>query len=159
MLEVRVSPVKQQPSIAAIYIGAEDEGPMARVPAVEAVAGRGLTGDRYFQPEQGGDPTEEVTLVALEGIEEAAATSGLDITPEDTRRNLVTHGVDLDELIGTRFLVGEVELEGLEPNPPCKHLVKVTGKDLLKPLIDKGGIRARIHRGGTVHEGDALRRA
>lgn len=148
-----------QARVTAIYIGPEDEGPMHRVPEIEAVAGRGLRGDRYFQPAEGGDPTEEVTLVALEGIEAAAAESGLDITPEDTRRNLVTAGVELDELLGKRFTVGEVELEGLEPNPPCKHLVKVTGKDLLKPLIERGGIRARIHRGGTVREGDPLRGA
>lgn len=158
MVDDRVSRVDQA-RVDAIYIGPEDEGPMHKVPAVEAVAGRGLRGDRYFQPADGGDPTEEVTLVALEGIEAAAAESGLDITPEDTRRNLVTFGVELDELIGKRFVVGEVELEGLEPNPPCRHLVQITGKDLLKPLIERGGIRARIHKGGTVHEGDALREA
>lgn len=146
--------------VAAIYIGPEPEGPMKQVESVTAVAGKGLEGDRYFQddvPPAERDPTVEVTLIEVEGIDAARAESGIDILPEDSRRNIHTRGVRLDDLLGKGFLVGEVELEGLEPNPPCAHLQRLAGKELLKPMIERGGIRVRIVVGGTISEGDAVR--
>lgn len=143
--------------VDAILIGPEDAGPMHSVPDVNAVAGRGLEGDRYFHNgEEPGDPTEEVTLIEAEPIEDATRDHGLDLTPADMRRNIVTRGIELRELIGKTFSVGEVRLEGLKDNPPCKHLQKLAGKPLLKPMIEKGGIRARIVEGGTVRVGDAI---
>lgn len=147
--------------VAAVYIGPVPEGPMKQVESVKAVAGKGLEGDRYFQdddvPPQERDPTVEVTLIETEGIEAARAESGIDILPQDSRRNIHTHGVRLDELLGKRFLVGEVQLEGLEHNPPCAHLQRLADKKLLKPLVERGGIRARIVAGGTIKQGDAVR--
>lgn len=152
-----------QGQVAAIYIGPEPEGPMKPVTSVQAVVGGGLEGDRYFQGDdvspEDRDPTREVTLIETEGIAAARAESGLEILPEDSRRNVHTRGVRLDDLLGRRFLVGEVELEGLEPNPPCSHLQRLAGKDLLKPMIERAGIRARIVAGGTISEGDAVRLA
>ena len=75
------------------------------------------------------------------------------------RRNIVARGVALDEPLGRHFVVGEVEVEGLEPNPPCSHLERITGKKLLKPLIRGGGIRARIVRSGSIRVGDRVRPA
>jgi MOSC domain-containing protein YiiM len=146
--------------VVSIFIGPEPQKPMRDVSEVEAVAGAGLVGDRYFQgdlPEDERDPTDEVTLVAAEGIAAAASESGLDISPVDIRRNIVTSGVEPSELLGRRFLIGEVELEGLEENPPCAHLQRLAGKQLLKPMLGRGGIRARILRGGTIRAGDSLR--
>jgi MOSC domain-containing protein YiiM len=146
--------------IVSIFIGPQPEHAMHEVSEVEAVAGAGLVGDRYFQghvPEAERDATEEVTLIASEGISAAAAESGLDIGPADTRRNLITEGIELTKLLGRRFWVGRVELEGLEDNPPCAHLQRLAGKKLLKPMIGRGGIRARIVTSGTICAGDALR--
>lgn len=146
--------------VVSIFIGPEPQKPMREVPKVEAVAGAGLVGDRYFQgdrPEEERDPTDEVTLIASEGIAAAAAESGLDISPIDVRRNIVTRGVEPSELLGRRFWIGEVELEGLEDNPPCAHLQRLAGKKLLKPMLGRGGIRARILRGGSIRTGDPLR--
>jgi MOSC domain-containing protein YiiM len=143
-----------------IYIGPEDGGPVGAQPSVAAVAGAGLEGDRYFQgdmPVEQRDPTEEITLVGIEGIRAAAEESGLDITPADVRRNIVTEGVDVQELIGKRFWVGDVEVEGLQDNPPCAHLQKLAGKQLLKPLMGRAGIRGRIVGSGTIKQGDAIR--
>jgi MOSC domain-containing protein YiiM len=144
----------------ALFIGPDPEGPMESRNDVVAVAGLGLRGDRYFQHDAAPENREsslEVTLIAAEDVTEAAERSGIDIRPEDTRRNVVTSGVRLDDLLGSTFWVGEVELEGLERNPPCSHLERVSGKKLLKPLIDGGGIRARILKSGTIRTGDAIR--
>jgi MOSC domain-containing protein YiiM len=143
--------------VDSIYIGPLDAGPMNSVESVNAVAGRGLEGDRYFRTgDEPGDPTEEVTLIEAEPIENARRDHDLDIEPADMRRNIVTRGVTLRDLIGKKFTVGVVQLEGLEDNPPCKHLQKLAGKPLLKPMIEKGGIRARILEGGTIRPGDQI---
>jgi MOSC domain-containing protein YiiM len=146
--------------VVSILIGPEPQKPMREVSEVEAVAGAGLVGDRYFQgdvPEDERDPTDEVTLIASEGIAAAASESGLDISPADIRRNIVTSGVEPSELLGRRFWIGEVELEGLEDNPPCAHLQRLAGKQLLKPMMGRAGIRARILTGGSIRSGDPLR--
>jgi MOSC domain-containing protein YiiM len=143
--------------VASIYIGAESEGPMEAVHEVLAVAGRGLEGDRYFQPAAGGEPDQEITLIESEAITAAASESGVDIRPEDARRNVVTEGVRLDELVGETFRVGEVEVEAIEPNPPCNHLQQLAGKPLLRPLARRGGVRGRIVTGGTIEVGAPIR--
>ena len=148
-------------SVVEIYIGPEFEQPMKSMDSVEAVAGGGLSGDRYFReadvPDSERDPTEEVTLIESEAIETARRDHGLDLEARDTRRNIVTRGVTLESLLGQTFFVGDVELEGLEPNPPCSHLERVSGKKLLKPLIKGGGIRARIVKSGSIRVGDPVR--
>jgi len=147
-------------AVIEIYIGPEFEQPMRSVQEVRAVAGGGLEGDRYFRdsdaPDEERDPTEEVTLIASEAIETAQRDHQLEFGAGDTRRNIVTRGVSLDELLGRRFTIGQVELEGLEPNPPCSHLERVSGKKLLKPLIKGGGIRARILKSGYIRVGDEV---
>src|SRR5215213_7730243 len=109
-------------SVVEIFIGPEFERPMKSMDSVEAVAGGGLSGDRYFRdadvPDSERDPTEEVTLIESEAIEAARRDHGLDFGAGDTRRNIVTRGVTLEGLLGERFFIGDVELEGLEPNPP-----------------------------------------
>jgi MOSC domain-containing protein YiiM len=146
--------------VVEIYIGAVEGGPVEKRSSVTAVAGAGIEGDRYFQgevPPEERDPTREITVVPIEGIRKAAAESGIDITPADLRRNIVTEGVDVRGLIGKTFWVGDVQLEGLKDNPACAYLQRLTGKQLLKPMIDKGGIRGRIVSGGTINQGDAIR--
>jgi MOSC domain-containing protein YiiM len=142
--------------VVEIYIGPEPEGPVRRVDEVTAVAGRGLEGDRYFQPPENGVPDKEITLIESEAIAAAAEESGVDIKPPDARRNVVTAGVRLDELVGKMFSVGEVEVEAIEPNPPCNHLQQLAGKPLLRPLARRGGVRGRIVTGGVIRAGDPI---
>jgi MOSC domain-containing protein YiiM len=142
--------------VVGIFIGPEEGGPIQSVDEVEAVAGQGLRGDRYFRTEAGGDPTEEVTLFSLDDLDDARREFDADIDPADLRRNLMTSGIDLDGLLGATFQVGDVVLEGLETNPPCAHLEQLAGQKLLKPLARRGGIRARIVSGGTIRPGDTI---
>lgn len=142
-----------------IYVGPQPEGPVQRVDEVRAVAGRGLEGDRYFQPIENGVPDKEITLIESEAIAAAAEESGVDIQPPDARRNIVTAGVRLDDLVGRTFAVGDVEVEAIEPNPPCNHLQQLAGKPLLRPLARRGGVRGRIVSDGMIRAGDPIRQA
>jgi MOSC domain-containing protein YiiM len=152
--------MQSSPKVIALFIGPTENGPVTQVDSVEAVAGSGLVGDRYFRgtyPEDRWEPKVEVTIFSSEKLAAAAKEAGIEVTPQDMRRNVYTEGVDVDALIGKRFNIGEVELEGIKANPPCRHLQELAGKKLLvKPLMEGGGIRARITVSGTIKIGDQI---
>jgi MOSC domain-containing protein YiiM len=124
-----------------------------------AVAGRGLEGDRYFEGAgtfSGWPGERDLTLIAAEAVERLAAEAGIEIEPGEARRNVVTRGIDLNELVGRRFRVGAVECEGLELSPPCRHLEKLTKPGVLRGLASRGGLRAAITEGGEIGVGDRV---
>jgi MOSC domain-containing protein YiiM len=131
---------------------------------VRAVPGRGLEGDRYharngrFSTGQfTGREITDVTLIESEVIDYLRLEWGLDASDEDSRRNLVTQGVALNDLVGAVFVVGGVRLLGAELCEPCVSLVKSPGhRHLLRALVHKGGLRARILTKGVIAVGDGI---
>jgi MOSC domain-containing protein YiiM len=145
--------------LVAIYTTTEGGAPMEAHDAIAAIAGVGLDGDRYATKSgkfsERGDPGGEVTLIAREAI--AAANEQRVIIGEDeTRRNLVTEGVDLDSLIGKTFAVGDVMLTGVRDCPPCAYLEGLTRPGVRAALAGRGGLRADILREGVLRVGDAI---
>lgn|SRR5262249_22075772 len=149
-----------QGRVEAIHIAREPAGPAAAVKAARAVRGQGLEGDRYFykvgtysdHPGTG----REVTLIEAEAIETLARESGIVLDSGASRRNIVTRGVALNELVGHRFRVGEVLLQGTRLCEPCLHLERLTRKGVLAGLLHRGGLRTVIVEEGTVRVGDAI---
>jgi MOSC domain-containing protein YiiM len=149
-----------QGSVVAIHIAAEAAKPLDGVPEVRAIPGRGLEGDRYFNhvgtysktPGSG----REVTLIEAEAMEALAREEGIDLPPGASRRNITTRGVPLNHLVGRRFLVGEVLLQGTRLCEPCTHLEGLTRKGVLSGLVHRGGLRATILTGGTIRPGDIV---
>jgi MOSC domain-containing protein YiiM len=137
-------------TVEAIHLG-EPEGPRLRsVETVRAVAGKGLEGDgRYFY-EEGAEPGRALTLVEAENVE------AVGLSPGETRRQVTTRGVRLDDLVGRRFRVGEVECYGVELCEPCLHLESMTRPGIIKDLAHKAGINADILNDGTISVGDAV---
>lgn len=144
--------------IVEINISPENERLPEPVERVTAVAGRGLEGDRYFQAkgEPGQKPIEELTLIALEGLEDFERESGIKVTAAESRRQVATRGIDLNELVGRRFRVGDLECEGIELCEPCTHLQKLTQPGVLKGLVHRGGLNAAILNGGEIAVGDPV---
>lgn len=147
--------------LLAIGIAAEKELPLTSVESIAAMAGRGLTGDRYAEGKGVGQhgpakPEQEVTLIEQEAITGAGQEYKLAFTHLDTRRNLLTEGVPLNHLAGRTFRVGEVLLRGIELCEPCGHLEKLACAGIKKSLIHRGGLRAQIVRSGTIRVGDAV---
>lgn len=149
-------------TIQAIYITPVASQPMRPLKSVKAIAGVGLEGDRYaagvgFYSNNPTTPgAREVTLIAEESIEQAARDAGVTLEGRDTRRNLITRGVDLRQLLGKRFAIGEVICEGVRDCAPCIHLDALTGKRIMPHLVYSGGLRARIVEGGVISVGDAI---
>lgn len=150
--------------VVAIHITSAASEPMRSVQSATAVAGAGLAGDRYhhgvgFYSQVPTDPgARELTLIAEEALAEVTAETGIEIPLYEHRRNITTRGIDVDALLGQQFRIGEVVCEGVRACPPCNHLDELTGKPLLKPLARRGGLRARVVRGGEVRVGDRIER-
>jgi MOSC domain-containing protein YiiM len=132
--------------------------PVGSPQQVNAIAGRGLEGDRYFDGtghwSNSPGVSREITLIEIESIEALAREKNIEITPGAARRNLVTRGVPLNHLVGCEFQVGEVRLRGTRQCEPCQYLEGLTTKGVLVGLIHRGGLRADIVSGGTIRVGD-----
>lgn len=147
--------------IIQILTASSPDAPMESRPEVRAVPGKGLEGDRYFDcvgtfspyPQK---PDFEVTLIEQENVDAFAEASGLDFTAEMARRNIVTTGVRLNDLVDREFTVGDVRLKGCRLCEPCDYLSKQTHPDVLKGLLHKGGLRAQILTEGVIAVGDTI---
>lgn len=122
---------------------------MSAQPSVEALAEVGLTGDRYSEAKNRRSADYQVTFIELENIEAFAEATGLPLTPDMPRRNIVTRGVRLNGLCGKRFVVGGARFEGLELCEPCSLFAKRTHREVLRFFVGKGASSADcLKRGG-----------
>lgn len=135
---------------------------MQALQTVRAIAGQGLEGDRYATGR--GHYSEfpdvrEVTLIEVETLEALARDHATVIDPAEHRRNLTVRDVPLNHLVGRRFHVGPVLLEGGRLNTPCRYLDLVTGKTVCDLLTHRSGLNCRIIEGGELRLGDTIRLA
>lgn len=150
--------------VEAIHIAPEAEAAMISRESVEAVAGRGLRGDRYFEEtgtytgvEGGG---RDLTLIEAETMAAIEREAGIDLAPGEHRRNVTTSNIALNHLVGEEFRIGEVRCTGVRLCEPCNHLGSLTGEsDIVSALLHRGGLRADIVDGGIIRVGDRLRPA
>jgi MOSC domain-containing protein YiiM len=132
--------------VEAITIGPSDA--LAPVGSARAIAGQGLEGDR--KANAGSHPGGALTLIEAEALEDVG------LTGPDSRRQVVVRGVRLNDLVGKRFRVGEVECLGVELCEPCVHLEGLTRPGIIKDLVHRGGLNADILAGGTISVGDPV---
>ena len=148
-------------SVVEIWLAGATAEPMRRVSSVDAVAGLGLAGDRYALGggtwAQYPDLEKQVTLIDRDDVAAVAAETSSELTPGDTRRNIVTTGIDLPALVGQWFRVGDALLFGMKRCPPCTHLERLTGVRLVKAMARRGGINAAVFAGGPIAEGSLVR--
>src|SRR6266542_3759900 len=135
--------------VEAIHLGAAKAADLSTVDSVRAHAGKGLEGDRHFR-EEGAKPGQAITLV------EADVVEGAQLPPGGTRRQITVRGAGLNDLVGKRFRVGDVECYGVELCEPCEHLESMTRPGIIKELVHRAGINADILTDGTIAVGDEV---
>ena len=151
-----------QGTVLSINTAPDAGHPLVEVPDVYAVPGRGLKGDRYFF-EQGSfsrwpGPHRDVSLIAVEDLKHIENESGIVLSVQDSRRNILTQDVPLRDLLKKEFYVGNVLMRGERLCQPCKYLARLLNEPhLVKAMINKGGIRARILSEGTIRKGDLVK--
>ena len=136
--------------VEAITLVVDETGATRTVDAVDAAAGRGLDGDYH----------SDLTLIAAEALEGLREDTGIELTGEQSRRNVLTRGIDLNALVGRRFSVGDVEAVGVELSEPCTKLQRISGEPgVLRGLVHRGGLRADVVSSGRISIGDTVEAA
>jgi MOSC domain-containing protein YiiM len=122
---------------------------MIEVPVIECVAGRGICGDRYFDFKD--DYKGQITFFSLDVFKELCAALDLhDCSPAAARRNVITRGVDLNELIDREFEVQGVCLYGTQESAPCYWMDRAFAPGAKEFLKGRGGLRAKILSDGGL---------
>jgi MOSC domain-containing protein YiiM len=143
-------------SVVAVFVTAEGGGVPVETPEVQAVAGRGLEGDRYYAGGGTFEPQRHVTLIESEAIEAARRDYQVPLELGEPRRNIVTTGVPLNHLVDREFTVGEVRMRGVKLCEPCAHMEGLSHPGARRALTHRGGLRAQILESGTIHKGDPI---
>ena len=135
--------------VEAIHVRAPDETEVREVGVVDAIAGKGLDGDRYFFAD-GARPGLALTLI------EGDVVRGAGLEPGSTHRQVTVTGAGLNDLVGKKFRVGSVECYGVMLCEPCLHLQELTRPGIIDDLVHRGGLNADILTTGTIAVGDEV---
>ena len=141
--------------VIEIAISDKSKGQMSNVDSIEAIAGKGLIGDRHFKENNG--KHSQITLIEIENINHFNKISGTFILPKEFRRNIITAGIKLNDLIGNEFLIGKVKVKAHDLCRPCKSLQdSLTQKNLIKEMMRKAGLRCEILTDGKIFVGNEI---
>ena len=126
------------------------------VNSIDVLANQGVLGDRHFK--EFNDPYNQISLIESENIDYYNIKFGLNIPYVNFRRNIVTKGIQLNDLVGKKLLVGNVELEGIDLCRPCKHLTEVLQQDnIIKEFLRRGGLRCQVLSSSSIKIGDKIK--
>ncbi len=151
--------------VVGIFVTEAKAGAMRSVNAATAIAGRGLEGDRYaagagtFTPHSNRLRGYDVTLIESEVLDRLTLPDGSRLAPEESRRNVVTGGIDLNALVGKEFRIGSVRAFGQRLCEPCLHLQRLTRRGVVAGLVHKGGLRADLLGDGEIRVGERIEAA
>jgi MOSC domain-containing protein YiiM len=143
--------------IKAIFTASENLAGQRQVPEIDLVAGKGIKGDRNFDRSQW--PGQNITFIELEEISEFNQRFSQQISLSDTRRNVITEGVRLNDLVGQVFRIGDVSFMGVELCEPCSTLGallendSISKKAIVKAFTHKAGLRADVLSDGQIRVG------
>jgi len=147
--------------VVSIHI-AEDEGSEIKsISEVNAQAGKGLEGDRYYLQKgklsKKDRPDRNITFIESEAIEALARDYRVSIEAKDARRNIVTQNLALNHLVGKEFRVGKATCKGIKLCEPCGYLEGLIKSKVKKGLIHRGGLRAQIIDSGLIRVNDEIK--
>ncbi|WP_336345786.1 MOSC domain-containing protein [Halalkalicoccus ordinarius] len=154
-------------TVERVFIAPDAEAEMEERTDVEAIARKGLRGDRYFSEIERGTFVEwesdeerhngyDLTLIEQEAVTAIERESGIELAPGAHRRNVETRDVALNHLVGRRFRVGDAVCRGNRLCEPCNHLQRLTQDGVLQALVHRGGLRADVLEDGTIRPGDVI---
>ena len=143
--------------IDAIFVSKKPRQELQEVHEVQVVFGCGITGDRHFKKSK--RPGQNITFIEAEAVDKYNSRFGQSITPKETRRNIITKGVDLNSLVGVEFSIGKAKFRGVELCEPCSVLGKllenktISKTQVVRAFLNSGGLRADIIDTGILSIG------
>ena len=142
-------------AVLKLGIAKNNNQPIKEVNSIEVLANKGIIGDRHFH--EFNDPYNQLSLIESENIDDYNIRFGLNIPYIDFRRNVITKGIRLNDLVGKKLKVGNVELDVIDLCRPCRHLTEMLNhKNVLKEFLRKGGLRCQILSSSNIHVGDKI---
>ena len=146
-------------AVEAIFVTGGGGQPMQRVDEVQAVAGVGLSGDRYAERTGYWSGVDEcqVTFIEAEALDGITGSTDVRVTEGQHRRNVVVRGVELRALAGATFTVGDARFSYDRPRPPCRYIESITQPGMTRALAARrGGVCVQVVGSGVVRVGDEL---
>ena len=142
--------------VLKLGIAKDSNKTIEEVTSIEVIANKGVVGDRHY--DEYNDPYNQLTLIESENIDYYNTKYSLDISYKDFRRNIVTKGIQLNELIGKKIKIGDVEVEGIDLCRPCRHLTEVLNQpNILKEFLRRGGLRCQILNSSRINVNDEIK--
>ena len=136
-------------------IAKDNNKEIIEVDSIEVIANKGVVGDRHF--DNYNDPYNQLTLIEAENIDYYNTRYNLNIPYKDFRRNIITRGIELNNLIGKKIKIGNAEVEGVDLCRPCRHLTEVLDQNnILKEFLRRGGLRCQILNSSKINVGDLI---
>ena len=130
-------------------ISTKNNQPISEVNSIDVIANQGVVGDRHFS--EFNDPYNQISLIESENIDYYNIKYGLNIPYIDFRRNIITKGIQLNNLVGKKILIGEVKLEVIDLCRPCRHLSETLGhENIIKEFLRRGGLRCQILTSSSI---------
>ena len=143
-------------SVANICISSESGKKMESMNSIKVIANKGIVNDRYFKEKN--DKNNQITLIESENVDYYNKISGTNFIPTDFRRNVITKGISLNKLVGKEILIGEVRLKVHDLCEPCRYLQELLGeKNLVKKLLNRGGLRCELLTNGNINVNDPIK--
>ena len=145
--------------IVEINLASDQGAPTIAYQQAQVVLGQGIDGDRKLRNAEGKSPgayLRQITLIEKEQIDRFNEVYGASMTPAETRRNVVTQGILLNDLVDHEFSVGSVRMRGTMLCEPCQYLQKLTGLPVVEGYLNRGGLCAEILTAGVIKLGDQI---
>ena len=142
--------------ILKIGITKDHNKEIIEVNEINLIAGKGIIGDRHFRDFN--DPFNQLSIIESENIDEYNLKNKLSIPYLNFRRNIVTKGIKLNDLLDKNIKIGSVKLDVIDLCRPCRHLSEKLGRnDIIKEFLIKGGIRCQILNDGKISVTDKIK--
>ena len=142
--------------IIKIGISKNNNQEIKSVSSVDLIAGKGVIGDRHFH--EYNTERNQITLIESENIDYYNNKFKTNYSYLDFRRNVVTKGIQLNDLVGKKLLIGNVKIQGHDLCKPCKHLEEtLKGQDIIKEFLRRGGLRCEVLASGIIAIGDEIK--
>ena len=142
--------------VSKICITNKSSEEMQDMNTVEVIANKGIVNDRYFN--ENNDQALQITLIESENIDYYNQISETNIPYISFRRNIITKGIQLNDLVGKEILIGNVKIKGHRLCAPCRYLQEMLKqKNLVKKLLNRGGLRCEILTDGIISVNDPIK--
>ena len=141
--------------IIGLGIAKNNNQKIEEVLKAEVVAGKGIIADRHFH--ENNSVRSQITLIESENIDYYNNKFKTNYSYLDFRRNVITKGIELNNLVGKKLLIGNIKVEGHDLCRPCKHLEEtLIGEDIIKEFLRRGGLRCEILTSGIINLQDKI---